>query len=220
MVGTSSRRTTQRIRKLKQSRNLGAPEFASIAQQKNMEARLSVVEVNHSSTSTGSASCSHQEEKYKSKVLLQDKKNLHYQDQHSKISSKANRICFANVEDNNKKLSSVSKPSSSVLQTKVSKSNLVRALKVQDNNNDYVKHLRYSSRLKSKMSSRCRSALRTVKVRNSSNGDEAGPTKGKNINNMDQSPYNNSKGSFLLKAPQDPPLKTVQKVGHPGTADF
>ena len=79
MVGTSSRRTTQRIRKLKQSRNLGAPEFASIAQQKNMEARLSVVEVNHSSTSTGTASCSHQEEKYKSKDLLQDKKNLHYQ---------------------------------------------------------------------------------------------------------------------------------------------
>ena len=27
-------------------------------------------------------------------------------------------------------------------------------------------------------------------------------------------------GSVLVKAPQDPPLKTVQEIGHPGTADF
>ena len=26
--------------------------------------------------------------------------------------------------------------------------------------------------------------------------------------------------SVLVKAPQEPPLKTVKKIGHPGTADF
>ena len=38
---------------------------------------------------------------------------------------------------------------------------------------------------------------------------------------QENSSYNRGNGSVLVKAPQDPPpLKTVQKIGHPGTADF
>ena len=180
MGDTNGRRSSHRIRKLMQSRSFKTNELASLAQQKNM---VSTIEGNQSSRPA--APCKHLNKKYDSQVLLQGQKNLHRKENPSNISRIKTRISFAIEQDTIKnikeELLSVSTHSRSALQTKVITSDLVRSLKVQDSSNSSARLLRYNSRLKSKMSSRCRSAFRTVKVNSNFHG-QAGSIKGENKN--------------------------------------